>query len=290
VSSMLFVTANAIYTSVALFLMCRTYARRIEDITMTELPPVGTTVLPALSPIDVKSLQYRYTKDAPAVIKDVSLTVMPGETVAIVGQTGSGKSTLAKLMMGLYTPEKGHVHYSGVPVDDIAPSVLFTKLAFVPQDVTLETATIHENVTLGRPVSRAEVEQACRLACVHDDILSFPAGYDTMINNLGANLSGGQRQRIALARSILSKPEILILDEATSSLDTLTEKSVTANLKSLGCTTIIIAHRLASIIDADVTYVLRQGEVVEWGRHDQLMRSEGVYHSLFNGQTQVASH
>jgi ABC-type bacteriocin/lantibiotic exporter with double-glycine peptidase domain len=285
VSSLLFATASGIYGSVAIFLICRTFARRVEDITMTERVAIGTRKTTSLVPLEVQGVSFQYTQGTPNVLDDISLTVSPGQTVAIVGHTGSGKSTLAKLLMGLYQPGEGLVSYGGIPVGELAPKGLFERLSFVPQDVTLETATLHENVALGREVSREEVERACRIACVHDDIMGFPAGYDMMVNNLGANLSGGQRQRVALARAVLNEPEVLVLDEATSSLDSITEVDITSNLRALGCTTIVIAHRLASVVDADVTYVMRKGRIVESGRHCDLMDMPSAYRELFAGQS-----
>jgi ABC-type bacteriocin/lantibiotic exporter with double-glycine peptidase domain len=284
VTGLLFATANAIYGSVALFLICRTFARRIEDITMTERQRAGDLEPEELGTIEAHDVGFRYTKDGPQVLEGVDVQVAPGSTVAIVGPTGSGKSTLAKLLLGLYDPTEGDVTYGGVPVGRITPRSLFTRLAFVPQEITLETATIHENVSLGRDVTREQVVEACRIACVHDDIEGFPSGYDTMVNNLGANLSGGQRQRIALARAVLDRPEVLVLDEATSSLDGSTEEAITTHLKELGCTIVVIAHRLASVVDADVTYVLRRGRIVEAGSHTSLLEQRGAYHALFASQ------
>lgn len=281
IASMIFATANAIYGSVALFLVCRTYARRIEDITTTRSQPVGTRPVRRLGRLGLHGVGYRYTRHTPAVVRDVDLTVEPGTTVALVGRTGSGKSTLAKLALGLYPSTTGSVTFDGVPVGDVVPGDLFSRLAFVPQDVTLETATLHDNVALGRDVTRADVEEACRVACVHEDVLRFPAGYETMVNNLGANLSGGQRQRIALARAVLARPEFLVLDEATSSLDTATERTVARNLAALGCTTLLIAHRLASVAGADVVHVLDAGRVVQSGRPDDLLLVDGPFRDLF---------
>lgn len=285
VSSLLFATANAIYGSVALFLMCRTYARRVEDITMTEQAQVGTRSKQTLGMASARGVSFRYTKHAPDVVRDVDLDVLPGQTVAIVGRTGSGKSTLAKLLLGLYAPTKGRICYDRLDVADLDPACFFEKLSFVPQDVTLETATLHENLALGKDISREKVRWACRMACIDQEIETFPAGYDTMVNNLGANFSGGQRQRIAIARAVLNSPEILVLDEATSSLDSETEVSITTNLREMGITMIVIAHRLASVRDADVTYVMRDGQIVQSGRHGELIHSEGMYRSLFAPQT-----
>lgn len=289
VSSMLFAAASAVYSSVALFLMCRTYARRVDDIITSELAPVGSDHPDQLGDLHLKDVTFRYTKDSPEVLRGIDMRVPSGETVAIVGRTGSGKSTLVKLVTGLYEASSGSIVFGETNVTDIAPVTYFERLAFVPQDVTLETATLHDNVTLGISASRADVERACRLACIHDDIMAFPAGYDTMVNNLGANLSGGQRQRIALARAVLRDPEVLILDEATSSLDNQTEASITTNLRALGCTTVVIAHRLASVVDADRTYVIDDGEVIETGTHEELMAGETHYRALFAGQASAGT-
>jgi ABC-type bacteriocin/lantibiotic exporter with double-glycine peptidase domain len=204
--------------------------------------------------------------------------------VGIAGRSGSGKSTLAHLLAGLYLPTDGVVRYDGRDLRELEAGSVRAQLGFVPQHSHLFGTTIRENIALGAPAATLdEIEAAARLAVIHDEIAAMPLGYETPLADGGQSLSGGQRQRIALARAMVRKPAVLILDEATSALDAPTEAAVHANLATLGCTRIVIAHRISTISGADEILVLREGSVVERGAHAALLAAGGEYAALAAG-------
>jgi ABC-type bacteriocin/lantibiotic exporter with double-glycine peptidase domain len=208
--------------------------------------------------------------------------------VALVGPSGSGKSTLARLLAGLYEPDSGHVLLDGRALRELDRRSVRRQLGIVTQEVQLFGGSIRHNIALADPAMGLErIMRAARLACIHDDIAAMPMGYDTPLADRGRSLSGGQRQRLALARALAGDPRILILDEATSHLDSLTEDAVNRNLAQLRCTRIVIAHRLSTIADADLILVLDRGHVVDSGRHEQLVRSSGLYAALARAQQHV---
>jgi len=205
--------------------------------------------------------------------------------VAIVGGSGSGKSTLAGLLAGLYSPESGCILYDEVDLDSLDLPWLRQQLGYVSQHPYLFGTSIRANIALGHPsLPLHRVIEAARLACIDEDILEMPMGYETILAGGGASLSGGQRQRIALARALVHYPKLLILDEATSALDTLTERRVQANLLRLRATRIVIAHRMSTIQGADSILVLDRGTIVERGTHDELVAGQGLYSRLINSQ------
>jgi ABC-type multidrug transport system fused ATPase/permease subunit len=218
------------------------------------------------------------------VLKNVSITAAPGEQIAIVGPSGAGKSTIAALLLRFYQPNAGQLLFDGKPAGAIPLSQLRKQMALVPQDVLLFGGTIKENIAYGKPnATQQEIEAAARKANAHDFITSFPEGYDTVVGERGVKLSGGQRQRIAIARAILKDPVILVLDEATSSLDSASESLVQEALDNLmkNRTSFVIAHRLSTIRNADKIIVLDKGHVVEAGTHQQLLAIDnGLYKSL----------
>jgi ABC-type bacteriocin/lantibiotic exporter with double-glycine peptidase domain len=264
------------------------YMARINDVLETPREQHGQDVRPAgtlSGQIQVEAVSFRYSPLAPPVVRDVSMEIRPGQKVAIVGRSGSGKSTLAHLLLGLYPPDDGHVAYDGVDLAQLEAHSVRRQIGIVTQDAYLFGSTIRENIALADPrLPLAAVERAARLACIHDDIAAMPMGYETLLADAGASLSGGQRQRIALARAIVQQPRILLLDEATSALDALTERQVYANLDSLQCTVIVIAHRLSTVADADLILVLDAGQLVERGDHAELMARRGRYYELVLNQ------
>ncbi|HRH69964.1 MAG TPA: ABC transporter transmembrane domain-containing protein [Flavobacteriales bacterium] len=237
------------------------------------------------------SFHYSTRADIP-VLRNVDLSVRPGERVALVGPSGAGKSTIASLALRFYDPVTGRVSIDGKDARDYDLTALRYRIAIVPQEVLLFGGSIRENIAYGKPdASAAEIEEAARKANAHDFIASFPQGYDTVVGERGIQLSGGQRQRIAIARAVLKDPAILILDEATSALDSESERLVQDALDHLmqGRTSIVIAHRLSTVRNADRILVLDKGVVMESGTHDDLIAdTNGLYHSLSRLQLQNA--
>ncbi|WNR45177.1 ABC transporter transmembrane domain-containing protein [Paenibacillus roseipurpureus] len=220
-------------------------------------------------------------------LRDVTFEAQPGEMVALVGPSGAGKSTLIGMIARLYDPTAGVVEVDGVDVRDVAMASLRAQIAYVTQESFLFHATIGDNLRFAREdATREEMEAACRQAYIHDFIVSLPEGYDTMVGERGHRLSGGERQRIAIARAILKRPRILILDEATSHLDSESESYVQAALEELmqGRTTLVIAHRLSTVLAADHILVIEAGSVVERGTHSELLALEGLYARLYSTQ------
>ena len=222
------------------------------------------------------------------ILRDVSITVPAGQTVALVGPSGSGKSTIGRLLFRFYDVTEGALRIDGQDVRDVTQQSLHDAIGVVPQDTVLFNDTIYYNVAYGRPdASRAEVEAAAKAAKIHDFILTLPDGYDTSVGERGLKLSGGEKQRVGIARTLLKNPPILLLDEATSALDTQTERDIQDSLKAMGQgrTVITIAHRLSTIADADQIVVLEAGRIVERGRHDDLVDAGGRYAAMWARQS-----
>ncbi len=255
------------------------------------LPPKHPKPFPETAPaVEFRDVSFSYEggdSGGEPVLEGVNLRVEPGETVAVVGATGSGKSTLLSLVPRFYDPDEGSVLVGEADIGELDPEELRRNVGIVPQETFLFSETVRDNITFGNPdASVEEVEGAAKIAGIHDQILAFPEGYDTMVGEWGITLSGGQKQRVAIARALVKDPKILILDDATNSVDAETEKSIQEALRgtlreSSGRTTFIVAHRLSTILLADRIVVLERGRVVEAGTHEDLLHRRGHYHALY---------
>ncbi len=259
--------------------------REIED-------KAGAPALPAgPAAVEFRGVDFSY-EPARRILHGVSFTIPAGQRLAVVGHSGSGKSTLARLLYRFYDAGAGAILVNGADVRDVRQESLRAAIGIVPQDTVLFNDTIRYNIRYGRPdASEADVVEAARAAHIHDFILSLPAGYETMVGERGLKLSGGEKQRVAIARALLKDPRILIFDEATSALDSKAEKAIQAELEriSKGRTTLVIAHRLSTVMDADQILVMAQGRIVERGSHRELLAAGGEYARMWALQQQAAA-
>ena len=258
--------------------------REVEDAPGAE--PLSVTA----GAIEFDDVRFRY-EERRGILDGISFSVAPGTTTAIVGPSGAGKSTISRILFRFYDIESGSVRIDGQDVRNVRQDSLRAAIGIVPQDTVLFNDTIYYNIAYGRPeASRAEVEEAARLARIHDFIASLPDGYESMVGERGLKLSGGEKQRVAIARTILKNPRILLFDEATSALDSQTEKEIQASLREVSRdrSTLMIAHRLSTVIDADQIIVLDGGRIVERGRHAELLVRDGRYAEMWWRQQETA--
>lgn len=236
--------------------------------------------------IEFKNISFRYGTRK-LILEDMNLKINSGERIALVGESGSGKTTLIKLLLNFYQCEKGELLINGYNIKDINIEKLRDKIAYISQDIFLFKGTIKENLEFGNDnLEFEEVVEACKRAKIHDFINEQQLRYDTLVEEGGANFSGGQKQRLAIARAVLRKPDILIMDEATSSLDSITEKAIEKTMYefSKNTTTIMIAHRLSTIMRCDKIYVMDKGKIIEGGTHKELINKRGYYYDLWKDQ------
>ena len=258
--------------------------REVED--APDAPPLSVTD----GAIEFEDVRFRY-EERRGILAGISFQVAPGTTTAIVGPSGAGKSTISRILFRFYDIESGSVRIDGQDVRTVRQASLRAAIGIVPQDTVLFNDTIYYNIAYGRPeASRAEVEEAARLARIHDFIEGLPDGYQSMVGERGLKLSGGEKQRVAIARTILKNPRILLFDEATSALDSQTEKEIQASLREVSRdrSTLMIAHRLSTVIDADQIIVLDEGRIVERGRHAELLVRDGRYAEMWWRQQETA--
>ena len=266
----------------AMFSLLRT-EREIAD------PPGAPDLVTRQAEIVFDHVSFAYDPRR-EILKDVSFTVPAGKTVAIVGPSGAGKSTIARLMFRFYDVTGGQIKIDGQDIRQVTQQSVRAATGIVPQDTVLFNDTIYYNIAYGRPdATPSEIEEAARMASVHDFIVRMPDGYQTTVGERGLKLSGGEKQRVAIARTILKSPAILIFDEATSALDTRTEREIQKSLKEVSAnrTTLVIAHRLSTVVDADEIIVLDNGTIAERGRHDALLGHDGLYAAMWQRQQEA---
>ena len=289
--------ASFIGTSLSLFnlwndfTMASAYLERITEISNepAEEVPDNPACISVQGNIEFKNVSFSYSKNSKPIIKNLSFTIKKGTKFAIVGPSGAGKSTITNLLLGLYKPTSGTIYYEGIDINLLDKKELRRQIGIVPQDMSLFNRTIEENISLNNNYSLDDVKEAAKIANIHEEIMAMPMNYKTLISNMGNNLSGGQRQRIVLARTIMNSPNVMILDEATSSLDNINEKLVSDYFRKCGSTQIIIAHRLSTISDADEILVLNEGTKAEFGTHSELMNINGIYAKLYNNQKSISA-
>ena len=261
----------------------------LEKETEIEDRPDAVELKLASGEVIFENISFHYQPERP-ILKNVSLTVRPGQTVAIVGSSGAGKSTISRLLYRFYDVTKGRILIDGQDIREVKQNTVRAAIGIVPQDTVLFNDTIFYNISYGRPsATPSEVEEAARLAAIHNFIIESPDGYNTRVGERGLKLSGGEKQRVAIARTILKNPKILIFDEATSALDSHTEREIQQSLKEVSTnrTAIVIAHRLSTVIDADEIIVLEKGSIIEKGRHSELLAKAGSYASMWARQQEA---
>lgn len=285
-SGMFLVPMEALANAVMELQMLAAQLRRMDDVLGTPAEPRGQVRPQRLQGrITFDQVCHRYADGLPWSVHGISLAIEPGEKVAIVGRSGSGKSTLARLLAGLHLPTEGRITVDGIALVDHELPALRRAMGTVLQEPFLFDATIRENIALHDPeASLDEVRRAARMACIGEFVESLPQGYETRVGENGNRLSGGQRQRLCMAQALLRQPGFLILDEATSALDQACEARVHANLRRLGCTQVVIAHRLATVCDADRILVMREGAIVEVGNYAALAAAKGEFAGLVHAE------
>lgn len=244
---------------------------------------------PIKGTIEIKNLSFSYPNSKELALRDINLIIPQGHTLGIIGKTGSGKSTLINLLLKMYNISNEKILFDGIDINDYELNTLRDSFGFIPQENFLFNASVSDNIKFFKDTySKDEMINAAQNSCIYKSIMDFPKGFDEILGERGVNISGGQKQRISIARALIKNPQILILDDSLSAVDTITEKQILKNLKTIrkNKTTIIIAHRISAVIDADEIIVLDKGKILERGNHLELVKKGGLYYDIYNAQSQ----
>jgi len=276
----------AVFTEISSVIMIKPSLFYLNDLyDEKEYVMSGSTIIKDFSELTISNLSFKYNDTSGNILYDISLNIKKGEKVALVGLSGSGKSTLIKIISGLYPVSTGRITLNGVELSEIENKFFMENVSVVPQFATVFNKTIKDNITLeNENISEEDVWEALKIVELDEVVKNLPLGLNTIISNKGSNFSGGQGQRLSIARAIVKKPTLLILDEATSSLDNINESIIYRNLKKMGISLFTISHRISTIIDSDRIYVLDNGKIIEEGVHNQLLTHDGLYSKLYNEQ------
>ncbi|MNI34780.1 putative multidrug resistance ABC transporter ATP-binding/permease protein YheI [compost metagenome] len=285
---------SALSSIMATFSRALASAQRVTEVMETEHAAESRDKLQGHTvrgKVEFEQVSFSYPESEIAVLEDISFAVKPGERVAIIGATGSGKSSLVGLIPRLYEQDSGIIWFDGIPGPEIAVTVLRSAIGYVPQEVLLFSGTVQDNIAWGNAqATREEIEQAAAAAQIHETITGLPQGYDTMLGQRGVNLSGGQKQRMTIARALVRKPAILILDDSTSALDAVTEGRLLEELKQMSCTTFLITQKISSTVSADLILLLDEGRLIASGTHAELMLHSPLYRKINESQKEAAQH
>ena len=279
-----FTSVGSIFNAFNMYGVFKVNMNRINDIFQaTELPvPKNTFTVKKIDSLEFDNVSFKYPGQKEYTLKNISFSLKSGERLGIAGATGSGKSTLLGLLLGLYQPTDGDILINGKKMSEVSTDSFRELLSFIPQDPFVFHKSIKQNIDLDGNSSDTEIIKAAKMAQIHEDINRMPMKYETVVSELGRNISGGQKQRIIIARALLNNPEIIVMDEATSAMDTLTERKITKLLKNNGKTQVIVAHRISTIKNCNQILVLDKGSLVGNGNHESLLNENGYYQSLVN--------
>lgn len=285
ISGFYFGSISDVFMSINVFGTVRNNLERIQDIleqeNMKDTHNTKVNDLKEIDSIEFNQVSFNYPGQKSEVLKEINLNIKKGSKTAIVGKTGSGKSTIIGLLLGLFDAKSGEIIINGNNIININPNKLKEKIGFVPQEPFVFNKSIKENIKMNRNISDEKIIEAAKIANIHDEIMNMPMKYETVISESGHNISGGQKQRIIIARAIALNPSLIILDEATSSIDNSTEAAISDYFKNNKSTQIIIAHRLSTIVNADNIIVMDNGKIVGQGKHEELLNNNKIYSELY---------
>lgn len=287
-SNMVITNCIALVQEVTNFRLMKNYILRINDILCEDVETNNHYKINEFKNLSIKNISFKYSENSPILLNGINIHIAKGQKIAIVGESGSGKSTIVKLLLGLYEPMMGNVQFNGINMEDLDKNQLKKIIGVMPQDAKLFNGSIKYNITLGdNSISEDVIINALKKANIYDDIKKMPLGLQTVISSGGRNLSGGQRQRIGLARILVLQPQLIILDEATSSLDGINEKEIMTVLNSYKCTQVIVSHRFSTIMNADYVYLIKNGKVADEGGVKDLIKKHGEFYTLFSKQIET---